>query len=88
MYVAGYIYRLVHSDLERGPRAEAEGVPHISRGSCQHLVEDVIGALLGRLGTDTRLLQQVVRHMTTNNFKLRREGIGKVKRYITPPPIT
>lgn len=61
-------------NLESGSRAEAEGVPHFSRSSSEHLVEDVVGSLLSRLGADPRLLQQVVRHMPTNHFKLRREG--------------
>ena len=59
-------------NLESGSRAEAKGVLHISRSSSQHLVEDVVGSLLSRLGADSRLLQQVVRHMPTNYFKLRR----------------
>ena len=73
LWLASYtiVARLMHCHLECGSRAEAKGVPHIRRSSSQHLVKDVIGSFLSRLGADTRLLQQVVRHMTTNNFKLR-----------------
>jgi hypothetical protein len=45
----------------------------------------VIGSLLGRLGADTRLLQQVVRHMPTNDFKLR-NLFFKVKGHTHDPP--
>ena len=86
MCLAGLTVAELCINLEVSIPAETESILHVSRCPSEHLVEDVIGALLSRLRADARLLQKVVGNVAPHDFKLREGrrnkgggGGGKIK---------